>query len=162
MLGGVISYASTNYNGSDYGEPHVGYNFQVKPNVGYFIADKFAIGITTLINSSGVKPTGTTGYNKLTDFNIGPFVRYYLLPTDNRTNILTETTYQIGYEKRNQNDPALKNTFILAAGPVFYFNSSVGLEMQINYSLNKFKEFTGINHAIMFGLGLQIHFESKQ
>jgi len=162
MIGGVISYASTNYNSANYGEPHAAYNLQAKPNIGFFVADKFAAGITTLINSSGVKPTGSTGFNKYTDFNIGPFVRYYLLPTENRTNILAETMYQIGYEKGNQKDPALKNTFIAAAGPVFYFNNSVGLEMQISYSTYKFKSIQGFNHTIMFGLGLQVHLENNQ
>ncbi|NJO24599.1 MAG: porin family protein [Bacteroidia bacterium] len=82
MLGGVINYSSIHRNSENYGPSQVGYRFNINPNVGYFVADKFAVGLKAGINKDGVKPPGTSTYNKYSDFNIGPYIRYYFLNSE--------------------------------------------------------------------------------
>lgn len=155
MLGGTISYASTKYNSINYGAPHTTYYLQVSPNAGYFFVDKLVGGIRAAINK-----TGDVGPNtSYTDFNIGPYLRYYLLAPEKQVNVVTEAAYLYGYDKYTTPDKNSKHTFSFSAGPVIYFNSVVGLEMLFSYSTYKFTEFDGSNNTIRFGIGLQVHLE---
>lgn len=162
ILGGTINYSSIHRNSDNYGPPQVGYRFNINPNIGYFVADKFAVGLKTSIGKEGYKTPGTQGYNKYSDFNIGPFLRYYFLKTETNINILSEAIYQYGFEKGNQNDPASKNTFVFSAGPVLYFNTVVGMEFLVSYSTSKFSGIKGSNNNVMIGIGLQIHLEKEK
>lgn len=162
MLGGVINYSSIHRNSENYGPSQVGYRFNINPNVGYFVVNKFAVGIKTSIGKEGYKTPGTQGYNKYSDFNIGPYFRYYFLNTEKNINILSEAMYQYGFEKGNQNDPASKNTFVFSGGPVFYFNTVVGMEFLISYSTSKFSGIKGSNNIVMIGVGLQVHLEKEK
>jgi hypothetical protein len=159
MLGGVVSYASTNYNSENYGAPHTIYDLELKPNIGYFFIDKLAAGIKTGIGITGDKRVGN-----YTDFNIGPFFRYYLLNKDKNVNILSEGMYQYGFEGSlsGSNNSTPKNTFTFSAGPVIYFNTVVGLEFLISYSSYKFSDIKGSNNTVMVGLGLQVHLERNK
>lgn len=157
MLGGVISYSSTNYKSENYGIPHTSYNLQIKPNVGYFFIDKLAAGIKTSIDKIGDK--GGTSY---TDFNAGPFCRYYILNSEKNVNIIAEGGYIYGFETGTASEKTSKNTFTLSAGSVVYFNTVVGLEFLISYSTYKFSGIKGSNNTIMFGLGLQVHLEKEK
>lgn len=159
MLGGIINYASTNYNSENYGATHTAYNLQIKPNIGYFFIDKLAAGIKT-----GIGKTGQKGGTNYTDFNIGPFFRYYFLNQDKNVNILSEGMYQYGFEGSlsGSNNSTSKSTFTFSAGPVIYFNTVVGLEFLISYSTYKFSGIKGSNNTVMVGLGLQVHLEREE
>ena len=99
LLGGNINYSSTNFNSENFGVPHNLNTLQINPNIGYFPLDKFATGIKIGIEKINVKEPGTSGYNRYTNLNLGPFVRYYLLKPINNINILTEGAYLYGFEK---------------------------------------------------------------
>lgn len=162
LVGGNINFSSTNYK-SDAGSKSVGFDFKLTPNIGYFIADKFATGIKAGIGKNGRKAEGTTVSATYTDFNIGPFLRYYLLSPERQFNILTEVTYQYGFAGGNGGSKKpMKSTFAFAAGPVIYFNNSVGLEFLIGYSTYKYATFSGSNKTFQFGLGLQVHLERNK
>lgn len=162
MLGGVINYSSIHRNSENYGPSQVGYRFNINPNIGYFVADKFAVGTKASFGKEGYKTPGTQGYNKYSDFNIGPYFRYYFLNTEKYINILLEAMYQYGIEKGNQNATASKNTFAFSAGPVLYFNTVVGLEFLVSYSTSKFSGIKGSNNIVMLGIGLQVHLEKEK
>lgn len=82
-----------------------------------------------------------TGINpgKFITFGFGPFLRYYFLGVNKQFNVHTDGSYQYnieqsgGFSSSNSTpDPVpitqySKNTFSIAAGPVIYFNTSVGL-----------------------------------
>jgi len=155
MLGGTISYASTKYNSTNYGEPHTAYDLQINPNVGYFFVDKLAGGLKARISKIGDRDKSQS----YTDVNLGPFFRYYMLAPEKQVNVLTEAAYLYGFDKYTTPDKNSKHTFSFSAGPVIYFNSAVGLEMLVNYSTCKFTEFKGSNNTIRFCLGLQVHLE---
>ena len=158
MLGGVVSYAYTRYESEYFGVPHDYYALNIDPSLGYFFLDKLGIGIKAGINKIGTRSAGTSKYLTYTDFNVGPFARYYFLPKENILNFLAEAGYQYGYEGGKNGRPS-KNTFTFSAGPVAYFNSSVGLEFLVTYSTYKFSAINGSDGTIRFGLGLQIHLE---
>jgi len=130
-------------------------NFQISPSLGYFLKDKLAIGL---------RPSLTYGSNTVANSNtiisIGPFVRYYILKTHNIINLFTEGRYALGSNTGKGQTTSLKlNTYSIAAGPVLYFNSSVGLEFIIDYSISKYIEFPGNNNEMRFGIGFQFHLE---
>lgn len=158
MLGGIISYASTKYNSTNFGDPHTSYNLQVKPNIGYFLVDKLSAGLRANISKVGDRDREQS----YTDFNVGPYLRYYLLKSDKVVNILAEAGYSYGFEKGSTPGNASKNSFSFAVGPVMYFNSVVGLEMLLSYSTYKFSDFAGSNNTIMLGIGLQVHLEKEK
>ena len=155
MLGGNIGFSSGTYK-SEIGSQNTAYDIQINPNIGYFIVDKFAGGLKTSIRLQGYKGTGTDGYSKYNNYNIGPFVRYYLLPIENTVNLLVEGVYQYGVEG-SKGGSTPKNTFSFTTGAVAFFNSSVGIEFLISYSSYKFSGFNGSNGIIQLGLGLQVH-----
>jgi len=157
LVGGNMSFSLTNYK-SDIGQRNTAFTLQIAPNIGYFFTDKFAIGLKAGINKHGGKATGTSVYSFVTDFNLGPFIRYYFLPVDKQLNILVEGSYQYGFIGGNTQKTS-KNTFAFAVGPVVYFNTSVGLEFLIGYSTSKYVGFAGSNGTIQVGLGLEVHLE---
>ncbi|MFZ6023976.1 MAG: hypothetical protein ACOYVG_05915 [Bacteroidota bacterium] len=157
ILGGVISYASTNNNSENYGVPLTTYNLQVKPNVGYFFIDKLAAGIKIGVDTKGAK-----GGPSDTDFNLGPFFRYYLLNPEKNVNVITEAGYLYGFETGTASGKTQKNTLSLSAGPVIYFNTVVGMEILISYSTYKYTIVTGSNNTIMVSIGLQVHLEREK
>lgn len=157
MLGGAISYASTNYNSINFGLAHTTYNLEVKPNVGYFFIDKLSAGLRSGIGITGDRDRSQS----YTDFNIGPYIRYYLLNPEKYVNVITEAGYLYGFEKGSTPEKTPKNTFCFSAGPVLYFNTVVGLEVLLSYSTYKYSGFTGNNNTIMVGLGLQVHLEKE-
>ena len=127
-----------------------GIGMELRPNLGYFIVDKFAIGISPLLAYS--KPENGSS---VTSFGVGPYIRYYILNPEKRINILTHAGYAYsGSNNSNDNSTA----FDFKAGPVIFFNSSVALEMTLNYNLNKLNSTTNYN-IFSLGLGFQIHLE---
>lgn len=162
MIGGNISYSSTTYK-SEALANNTGYVLKIEPDIGYFLADKFVVGLKADISKQGSKATGTSVFSSYTDFNIGPFFRYYFLPSENIINIIVEGAYLYGFEGGSTTgrggQKTSKNTFSLAAGPVVYFNSAVGLEFLIGYSTYKYVGFTGSNGTIQMRLGFQVYLE---
>ena len=131
------------------------FSVHIAPIVGYFFADKFATGLETNFSYTNVKVGQIK--SKVTGIGVGPFVRYYFLSTDNRVNILAHSAYKHLWYSQNYNE----KTFLLSAGPVFYFNSSVGLETTLNYQ-HFSNSATSISATTFFlGIGLQIHLENN-
>ncbi|MGN6614669.1 MAG: hypothetical protein ACTHKC_06475 [Candidatus Nitrosocosmicus sp.] len=139
----------------------------IAPDIGYFFIDKFAGGLRLSFYNNHIKFIGTTNNNFTTfsNYNIGPFVRYYFLPVDNPYNILTEISYQFGNEKietTNSTGNTSTNIISFSAGPVNYFNSSVGIEFLLNYSSTGTTGNKGRANSIGLSIGLQIHLEKDE
>lgn len=148
MVGGSGNFYS--YQLKDNYGTNSGMGIELRPNVGFFIKDKLAIGISPLFAYS--KPENGSS---VTSYGIGPYIRYYLLKPENRVNILTH----VGYACSGSNNSIDKSTALdFKLGPAIYFNSSVALEMTLNYSLNKLNSSTDYN-IFSLGLGFQIHLE---
>jgi hypothetical protein len=132
-------------------------DIQISSGVGYFPIDKFAIGL---------RPSFTYGNNSINAgsakiFGIGPFLRYYFLKPEKVFNVFTEANYS--YQSIvGQGSGQKSNTFSFLAGPVLYFNTSVGLEFTMGYSTTKIVGFTGSNNKMQFGIGFQFHLEKEK
>lgn len=148
MVGGSGSFSSTSYNTrQNFGLSE--FTLQISPNVGYFFADKFTAGIKTDFLIDNVKD----GFH-FTNIVFGPFARYYFLPTENKINILTEASYEYG----SYSTPSSKLGILsFHAGPVVYFNSSVGMEFTLGYTSIKYSTYSGSDNTIQLGIGFQIH-----
>jgi hypothetical protein len=160
LVGGNFSYTSSK-NNSDAGSKTKAYTLSVYPNVGYFVAKKFVLGIRSAISKEASKATGTSVYSKYTDFNLGPFARYYFLEKESTVNVLLESGYQFGFTKGDY----LKNNhsvFYFSAGPAIYFNSSAAIEFLIGYSTYKIKNYAGSNNTISVSIGLQFYLEKEK
>jgi hypothetical protein len=136
---------------------------QLSPNIGYFFVDKLAAGLK--VSYTHVKGAGSTFSSKKRDLFFGPFARYYFLNPDRPFNILLEGIYQYGLEKAKgygstPNKYTLSN-FSFYAGPVIYFNSSVGLEFLVGYAQSKFTNEDYHQSQFQVGIGLQVHLEKE-
>jgi hypothetical protein len=148
MVGGTGNFYS--YQLKDNNANTNGVGIELRPNLGYFILEKLAVGINPLFAYS--KPE--SGYSVIS-YGIGPYIRYYLLKPEDRVNILTHIGYAF-YGSNNSNEKSTALDF--KAGPVIYFNSSVALEMTLNYNMNGLNSNTNYN-ILSIGFGFQIHLE---
>ena len=174
LVGGTGLFNSTKYTNDLGFHTQSITNIQLAPNIGYFFVDKFVGGLKLNFSTSRNRIISTgEGYNlgKYTTYGFGPFLRYYCLNVNKQFNLLIDGSYQYNIERSggvssNNNTPVpvpttqySKNTFSIAAGPVIYFNTSVGLEFLIGYSTSQYAQNSAGNSGIQIGLGLQVHLE---
>lgn len=127
----------------------------VTPNIAYFLVDKFAAGLKPSLDLNSNNINGTKVKNNLV--GIGPFVRYYFLPADNIVNLFGEADYQFSSGSNGYRE----NLYFFSAGPVIYFNTSVGLEFTLNYEIIKRKDAAISAKTFFLGIGFQIHLEKE-
>lgn len=119
----------------------------VKPNVGYFIKDKFAVGISLRF------------YNHINAYRygVGLFTRYYFLESEKVFNLFTQIHYDY---VTNILDGATNTQFYgVKIGQVVFFNSSVSLEFAFEYE--KGILLNASSDAFKAVIGFQIHLERK-
>jgi hypothetical protein len=166
LVGGSGSFSYSDNNS----EAFLNYKsiiLSVTPKIGYFFIDKFAAGIgATISKYKTIYPANTLSYGgKTTNYNFGPFLRYYLLNAENTYNIFIETIFQHQIRKdhtSNVESTQAANEYSISAGPVIYFNSSVGIEFTVGYSSLKFEGFKGRNNSLIASIGFQIHLEKEK
>jgi hypothetical protein len=125
----------------------------ISPNIGYFFIDKLSVGLAGQFNY--VFPKGDS--KTISSNNVSPFIRYYFLEKEKQINIFSEARYEI---IRMSNIDLKADTFLIKAGAVFFVNSSVGIEVALNYSTQKTnRNFE--NRAIYLNVGFQIHLEKE-
>lgn len=117
----------------------------ISPNIGYFFADKFALGIRSTISSIKGKDivVGGNGSGESSGqrYLIGIYGRFYFLEKKKQTNILADVSYKSGLIRGLNNTKGTLNTISFAAGPVIYFNSSIGIEFLFGYQAS-FEKYT--------------------
>lgn len=167
LVGGSSSFSSTNSSTSYPNNAEVKseeINLAISPNLGYFLLDKFAIGLSPSFTWGKGKATTVGGGNtNIKRFLIGPFARYYLLDIEKPYNILVGASYQYGIYSFKPTNGKLA-TFSVAAGPVIYFNSSVGLEFTFGYAsrVDDIKDsYKTTQKGFQMGIGFQIHLEKE-
>lgn len=165
MVGGNAGFSFSNPNNGDFGNKVT--IVTIAPNIGYFFVDKFAAGLRlsyqkthiTFVQQSG-------GFNNATDYSIGPFVRYYFLSVDQQYNIISEGSFQFGNEVETNSSYTNKlstNSFTFSAGPVIYFNSSVGLEFLLSYTSGSTSSSSGNrSNSFTAEIGLQVYLEKDK
>lgn len=159
--GKFYSYTSQ-YSSATYSNEASYTQIDLSPNVGYFVVDKLAFGIRPTFSSiKGKVTTAGGGSTNVQRYWIGPFGRYYFLKPDKQVNIVTDVAYQYGIFNAGGQKGKL-NTFSAMAGPVVYFNSSVGLEFLLGYS-SSLEDVEQANKesrkGFQIGIGFQIHLQ---
>src|SRR5690606_33916513 len=119
-----------------------------------------AVGIVPYFGYGNPEGPGNSGYG----FGIGPFVRYYFLKPDKRINFLSHIEYQFG-NGYSQGDKTTETTnFNFKTGPAIFFNSSIAMEITLEYAYGKTTSFSGNGseskiNDFNIGIGFQIHLE---
>ncbi|WP_435138409.1 outer membrane beta-barrel protein [Formosa sp. A9] len=132
-------------------------HFTISPDIGYFLADKFAAGL--VLNFTVNNPSGSN--NSSWGYQIGPFARYYFLNTDKIINVFGELNCSFGKGISNQNSDSNSNNYEVKAGTALFFNNSVALELSLNYNLNQLNTNSSDldTKSLTLGIGFQIHLE---
>jgi len=176
-LGGTVGLGSstTSYSypagGSASGDTKTS-SFSFNPNVSYFFAKNFSLGLALPFSSSKSSTSGAE--TKTNSFSAGPMIRYYF-PFD-KVAIFPEVNYTLGSQSTSapvfstgngtitdQKITTKLNMFRGGVGVTYFLNNSIGLEgifyyqrSQVNYD-NGFQPNTTTSS---FGLnfGFQIYF----
>lgn len=164
LVGGAGSFYSYNnaYTSAAYSNEAEYTRIDIGANVGYFVADKIAFGLRPTFSSFAGRVTSTGGLStNVQRYFLGPFSRYYFLNTDKQTNILADVSYQLGLFNAGGQKGNL-SSFSAMAGPVVYFNSSVGMEFLLGYKYSKDDiedASVEIRKGFQVTVGFQIHLE---
>jgi len=158
LVGGTGSFASQleKLNAVDVN----GLKITLSPDIGYFLVDKFAVGAMPSFAYNKNKYNGGTSFTQ--QISIGPFLRYYFLRPEKTINIFVESAYQYSVISGSSGSSQYQNSFIFSAGPVVYFNSSVGLELTANYEIYNNPRAIASAKTFSLGIGFQIHLRKEK
>lgn len=158
MVGGSGNY--TSYKSKIYNNnteiTQTGSALSISPNLGYFIVDNFALG--TIVSYSFSNPSGDN--NNSQGYGISPFVRYYFRKSDKMINPFLQSSYGFSKGKSDSGGSNKSTGYTIKGGSAIFFNSSVALELSLNYDSSKFNSDVKSNNFTV-GIGFQIHLEKK-
>ena len=154
--GTLYSYTE-NYSTPTFSQVGKFTNIDIGASFGYFLIDKFAIGLRPSFSSYKGEIVNTPGGTNQIKLSIGPFVRYYFLSKDKPYNILFDASYQPGINKylRSPQEKGKFNTLSVMGGSEIFFNSSVGLEILLGYTLKELSIENSQSAANMTRKGFQ-------
>lgn len=135
-----------------------GTSLRLNPNVGYFLYDKFAAGLNLSISFANSEGRNNSNWA----LGIGPFVRYYILEPEKRFNIFSQVNLSYSLGLSEINDGNNSTLYGVGTGGVLFFNSSVGLEMSLNYTDTTSRrdgDSDTIFRNFFVAIGFQIHLE---
>lgn len=158
LVGGSINFSSNKLT-SDLGG-FTTTTFEVAGNAGYFFIDKLVGGVRPNIFLGKTKTENADNISNRSA--VGPFLRYYFLPEEQKVNMFLDGGYSYGRSKVTGQNAIPSHSFYFMAGPVIFLNTSVALELFVGYSFTKSKD--GINSKksnAQAGLGLQFHLEKQ-
>lgn len=140
FLEGSVDFGSTNDKNTEVKTSVFNFN----PKVGYFLNDKFAVGVELGIGS-GKTTMPSTPDSKSSSMYAGVFGRYYFLDLGDRFKTYTEFGFGINSDKVGDADSDKSNGFGIGAGlGMNYFVTpkiaiSFGLSNVLNYETSKTK-----------------------
>lgn len=165
LVGGNGTFYSYNENYSSpfYSSAGKFTQIDLSPVVGYFVAPKLALGIRPSFSSIKGKITSNGGGStNVQRYWIGPFVRYYFLDKEKPYNLLADAGYRFGVYNSHGQKGDLRS-FNILAGPVIYFNTSVGIEFLLGYASSVESADGGTKYSrkgFQIGTGIQINLKN--
>lgn len=162
-------------------------SLQAMPGAGYFLITQLAVGLRIGIVDSDVKQETESSNvfllyyllkSKITASSISPFVRYYFLPSSRKLNVFADASYSYGNNKEKSTvyqestppgsipvvnlstnyNKYKSHSWSIAAGPAFFMNPKVSVELTAGYSFTKYDGNTNQKgNALLLGAGFQIH-----
>lgn len=164
MIGGNGTFASN--NGQALGITNKYTEIKLSPNAGYFLLDKLAAGLKfDLYFYIDRNPSLSGATARRSQYIFGPFARYYFLEQNNRVNLFAEANYGYGINRAGNTVSHSTTNFYnysFLAGPVLYFNQSVGIEFTIGYYHFAEIHIDDKRNTFQMGLGLQVHLEKDK
>ena len=170
LAGGSGSFYSYNQKfNSQYYNSDIEYKeIDLSISIGYFIIDKLAVGLSPSFSYLNGYIEGQ-GYSfDPTRYSIAPFARYYFLNKEKQFNLVADARYSFGFLKwpHPPRDKGTINNFSIMAGPEVFFNSSVGMELLMGYSIKKEQMNGGnfyrdVRKGFQASVGFQIHLEKE-
>lgn len=127
----------------------------ITPAIGYFVMEKFAVGINPSYGLSAGKFNDTRKTTKHS-YAIGPFVRYYLLPADHIVNLFAGGSYQYTIGEPGN---TIINNYSFFIGATAFFNSSAAIEITTGFSSSLDQKLT-INSFII-NAGFQVYLKKQ-
>lgn len=126
------------------------------PMGGKFIVNNLAVGanLDFVYNKSGS--------DKVTQFGIGPFARYYFLKGNAKPIVqadigfLSTKSSGSGYSSTNNG-----TTYFLGGGLAYFINNSVSLEGLAGYNHTKINSFSGTG-GFLFTIGFQVYLHAEE
>lgn len=157
LVGGTGSFSNEN-NEAGGGNLKIT-EVHLSPNIGYFFIDKLAAGLK--LGYTHLK-VGDSDPSKFNYYSVGPLVRYYFLPSEKIVNPFVEGSYGYEFAKGNNGFKSKTHTYTIMAGPEIFFNTAVGLEIALGYSLSKYRDISGSNKKFFASIGFQFHLEREK
>ncbi|MBL7741652.1 MAG: hypothetical protein JNK14_20705 [Chitinophagaceae bacterium] len=188
MVGGAtdFSYRRSKDNIGDYSHIMKQTSYRVLPGAGYFFMNRLCAGIR--LNISGMKAKWE--YNDVVNSNslfffyestfsgigFSPFVRYYILPSVKKFNVLAEASYAYNTEKvkitereavfqpggpasvseRKSNNTHGGHYYSLSAGPALFINKKISVELTVGYTAIRVNDWIWSTNRITIGTGFHI------
>lgn len=131
-------------------------NIGFTPSAGLFVINNLAVGGNILIDYN------KSADIKVTNFGIGPFVRYYF--TESKVRPLLQLAVNFISTKVKTPLGSESNTgtsLFLGGGAAIFINENMSLEPIIGYANTKYKNFEG-SGAFSFGFGFQAYINKGQ
>jgi outer membrane protein len=121
-------------------------DFNFSPKAGYFINDKFAVGVELAVGSGKVENTfeGQSVEDKISSFSAGVFARYYFLDLGKRFKTFAEAG--VGFGSSTLEEEGIEEDLETSG-------FGIGVDLGINY-------FVTENFAIVFGLADVLSYSS--
>lgn len=185
MIGGVADFsysdgdASIN-NTSNGNSKSSSYTASASP--AYFFIDKLCAGLRIGAGGAYAKEKYFSSFgsysskSKVNSINLSPFIRYYLLDVSKKINLFADASYTYshgrsetdveqvffggGIPSTTQSHSEYKfnsNSYSIAAGPAFFLNTKVSLELFLKYSHSKINKNNQSGNIFGAGAGFQVH-----
>lgn len=136
IVEGLLNFSSSKDDDGDFEEKNSSFNFN--PKAGYFINDKFAVGIELAVGSSKQEVTfeGDSAEDKTSSFSAGAFARYYFLDLGKRFKPYAEAG--VGFGNSTLEEEGIDEDLETSG-------FGIGVDLGVNYFVTR-------NFAINFGL----------
>lgn len=140
LLGGNIESSTRNGTLSNPAVDYKSSQLTLGPKAGYFLSDRWAVGLAPTFSSANTK--GTSDVTKAKSYSIAPFVRYYQ-PIGEKLAIFGELngiSYQTGWNKKTNSTGELMQHYdyrtynvgvFVRPGIVWFVTPKFGLETSI-------------------------------
>lgn len=115
-------------------------DFDIRPQVGYFVIDKLAVGLLLDIDIDKEKYTDPDSEYNWTSFLVGPFVRYYILDLEGLMPFAEASmAFGSGNSKTNYMGSESEEKYGMfaygfGAGATYFVTENVGVDLFIGYA----------------------------